>query len=76
MNEHEIRRAERLRDRDVRSRRDALLELPLDALVSAAEALEICRWECMLIDRAAVEIAERLAAERVDVDPALRRLRP
>jgi hypothetical protein len=74
MTEHDTPRAERLRDREFRTRRDALLDLPLDALVGAAEALELCRWECMLIDRATVEIAERLAAERVDVDPGVRRL--
>jgi hypothetical protein len=76
MSEHQARPPQRVRDRDFHGRRETLLELPLDALVGAAEALELCRWECMLIDRAAVEIAERLAVERVDVDPAVRRLRP
>lgn len=55
-------------------RRAALLELPLHALVGAAEALEICRWECTVIDRAALEIANRLAAACIDVDPRVRRL--
>jgi hypothetical protein len=56
------------------ARRAALLELPLDALVGAAQALEVCRWECTVIDRAALEIADRLATACIHVDPRTGRI--